>query len=199
MLHGLGRPADAVEAYKAALGFEEYKGRGKALSNLGQAYTVLGEYSDAVKAFEKATQLHGYKLSATAAAAYETARANLEDDRETVDGWETGQMAPVTAAEPATIDAADDDPPVQDAEAAAQSLGFGDEAAVSDFFSLTEDQMLVRDREARRAARSADSHGVGIRALVFVAVAACCSAQSSAAATRSGSDGRPRRPWSRAC
>jgi tetratricopeptide (TPR) repeat protein len=168
----LGRPADAVEAYKAALGFEEYKGRGKALSNLGQAYTVLGEYADAVKAFEKATQLHGYKLSVTATAAYETARANLEDDRETVDGWETGQMAPVIPAEPATADADDDGFAEPDAEAAAQSLGFGDEAAVSDFFSLTEDQMLVRDREARRAARSTDSPGAGIRALIFVAVAA---------------------------
>ena len=69
----LGRPADAVEAYQAALGFDEYKGRGKALANLGQAYVALGEYAEAVKSFEKATQLHGHTLSPAALAAYETA------------------------------------------------------------------------------------------------------------------------------
>lgn len=173
---GLGRPADAVEAYKAALGFEDYKGRGKALSNLGQAYTSLGEYSDAAKAFEKATQLHGYHLPPAAAAAFDTARDACGDDRETVDGWETGEIAPVLVAS----DAGTADTTVGEAGVGADTgtstgtdaLGFGDEAAVSDFFNITEDQMLVRDREARRAARNVDAPGAGIRALIFVAVAA---------------------------
>lgn len=167
---GLGRPSDAVEAYKAALGFEEYKGRGKALSNLGTAYTSLGEYFDAVKAFEKATQLHGYALSPAASAAYATAQAALADERQTVDGWETGQMAPVTVAAlegPAEGDSGD-----LDAEAAAETLGFGDDAAVSDFFSMTEDQMLVQDRETRRVARGVGSRGAGVRVLIIVAVVA---------------------------
>ncbi len=169
----LGRPADAVEAYKAALGFEDYKGRGKALSNLGQAYTVLGEYGDAVRAFEKATQMHGYRLSAAAAAAYETARANQAPDRAVVDGWETGELPVVgvfDARDP--LEAASGDSELPDAESAAQSLGFGDDAAVSDFFSMTEDQMLVRDREARRAARREGQAGAGVKALIFVSVAA---------------------------
>ncbi|TLM89358.1 MAG: tetratricopeptide repeat protein, partial [Actinobacteria bacterium] len=88
----LGRPGDAAEAYKAALGFDQYQGRGKALSNLGLAYTQMGEYGEAVKAFEKATQLHDHALSPSAVIAYETARAQLEPPRETVDGWETGDM-----------------------------------------------------------------------------------------------------------
>jgi tetratricopeptide (TPR) repeat protein len=167
---GLGRPADAVEAYKAALGFEDYKGRGKALANLGQAYTVLGEYSDAAKAFEKATQLHGYTLSAGAAAAFATAQSALADDSQTVEGWETGEMAPI--AEATAADPMQADPEALDAEAAADTLGMGGDEAVSDFFSMTEDQMLVRDREERRAARKAGSPAAGVRALVFVGLAA---------------------------
>jgi Tfp pilus assembly protein PilF len=166
---GLGRPADAVEAYKAALGFEEYKGRGKALANLGQAYTVLGEYSDAVKAFEKATQLHGFKLSPAAEAAYQTALNATSEDRETVDGWETGELPAVAAA--GVFDAEAVDPPV-DPEHAAASLGFGDDAAVSDFFSVTEDELRDRDREARRSARNEGGIPGGLKVLIIVAVTA---------------------------
>ena len=165
---GLGRPSDAVEAYKAALGFEEYAGRGKALANLGQAYTVLGEYAEAVKAFEKATELHGYKLSAPAQSAYETARAASAGDREVVDGWETGELA-VAAAATAGV-------PVQDlgskGSSAGDALGFGDEAAVADFFSITEDQMKVQDREARRSARKEGRIPAAVKVLIFVAATA---------------------------
>jgi len=165
---GLGRPADAVEAYKAALGFEEYKGRGRALSNLGQAYTVLGEYQDAVRAFEKATHLHAHTLSAPAMAAYETSqRAVADADRITIDGWETGQLPPVSTQTDTT-----DDRPALDGAEAAHKLGFGDDAAVSDFFSMTEDQMLQRDRETRRQKRQESGNSGIVRVLVLVAVAA---------------------------
>ena len=165
---GLGRPADAVEAYKAALGFEEYQGRGRALSNLGQAYTVLGEYADAVRAFEKATQMHGHQLSPAAASAYATARSMATAaGHETVDGWETGEIVPLVAGPgPASQGAA------PGAEGAERDLGFGDDAAVNSFFSMTEDQMVERDREARRASRREGRGGGAIRALVTVAVAA---------------------------
>ncbi len=165
----LGRAGDAVEAYRAALGFDDYQGRGKALANLGQAYTVLGDYDEAVRAFEKATQLHGYKLSAAAGGAYQTALDQARPTRDVVDGWETGEMAPVvepdlgettgwdmgdlaalSSADTATEAASTSK---SDAEQAAASLGFGDDDAVADFFSLTDEQMRVRDREARRSSR----------------------------------------------
>lgn len=60
---------------------------------------------------------------------------------------------------------------------AAAALGFGDEAAVSDFFSRSEDEMKLRDREARRAERAGRPsrlvRGVvvgGIGAVVFAAL-----------------------------
>jgi tetratricopeptide (TPR) repeat protein len=187
----LGRPSDAVDAYKAALGFDDYAGRGKALANLGQAYTALGEYDQAVKAFEKATQLHTHKLSPAAVEAYETALRIAGPSHETVEGWVTGEIPvlPIDSAEPpgwgtgeleaiseSIIDTGqpsgpvplDDSGPDDDAAAkAADSLGFGDDAAVSEFFSLSEDEMKVRDREMRRAERAnRSSSGLQRSALV---------------------------------
>jgi len=184
----LGRPADAVEAYKAALGFDEYQGRGRALANLGQAYTAMGEYDEAVKSFEKATQLHGHTLSPAAQEAYDTAVAATRHARETVDGWETGDMplvpldaepegwdtgelrdltgveAPVSAVAPEPQPLPDD---------AATALGMGDDEAVSDFFSMTEEEMKAADREARRAERS-ERRGQGgwVRVVVIALVVA---------------------------
>lgn len=194
----LGRPSDAADAYKAALGFENYAGRGKALANLGQAYAAMGEYVEAVRAFEKATQLHGHVLSASAQEAYESALSLTRPAHETVDGWVTGEMAPVSAAsasdgwatgELAALTAETSPAPLPSpqplqavpepagfadtAATAADALGFGDEAAVSEFFSLTEDEMKARARAARREeikSRSGVSRHVvaaGVGALVF--------------------------------
>lgn len=186
----LGRPSDAVEAYQAALGFDAYEGRGKALANLGQAYCALGEYDEAVRAFEKATQLHGHTLSAAALSAYETARAQARPAHDVVEGWETGEMpavalpsdgssatwdttqfTPIAPPAPATSATAlfDADEPGMlppEADAAAASLGFGDEAAVADFFNVTDEQLKQRDREMRRGRKS----GSGLRAMIVAAV-----------------------------
>jgi Tfp pilus assembly protein PilF len=173
------RPADAVDAYKAALGFDSFTGRGKALANLGQAYAAMGDHSQAVSAFEKAVQLHAHKLSAGAQKAYDDSLAAMTPPRETVEGWDTGEMAspapdvepkgwgtgelsglggmtasqppsPVGTPGPRTYVAGDGETHDDAASKAAAALGFGDDAAVKDFFSLTEDEMRQRDREARR-------------------------------------------------
>lgn len=193
----LGRPVDAIEAYQAALGFDNYAGRGKALANLGQAYVVVGDYAEAVRAFEKATQLHGHSLSPSARDAYDEALAATRAEREVVDGWETGEMTAVVAtgdevsgwdtgalaalaADDSTVQPAEE-PPVMDcpearagtadtAAHAADALGFGDEAAVSEFFSRTEEDMRVQDREARRARREGGS-GTATRVAIAAGVA----------------------------
>lgn len=167
-LMGLSRPADAAEAYKAALGFDGYQGRGKALSNLGQAYVALGEYNEAVRAFEKATQLHGQRLSVSAQQAYDRALLATTPTREVIDGWETGEITPIdadgavtgwdTGALTALADDGEGEPlvvhtPHGQGEQAAAALGMGDESAVTSFFTMTEDEMRVRDREVQRAAR----------------------------------------------
>jgi len=192
----LDRPADAVEAYKAALGFDDYQGRGKALANLGQAYAAMGENAEAVRAFERATQLHGHTLSPAALEAYERAlAADAQSSRQTVEGWETGEIptpapdvqpsgwdtadlqaltggAALAAEAPPTAEAPDERPDsLPDADTAADALGMGDEAAVSEFFTMTEDEMRARDQEARRAKRAEKRAGGGwIRSAVTVAL-----------------------------
>jgi tetratricopeptide (TPR) repeat protein len=209
-LMALGRPADAVEAYKAALGFDSYEGRGKALANLGQAYCALGEYDEAVRSFEKAVGLHGHRLSAAAAAAYETARANAspqistlaegagtetaavlaaaEPEHELVDGWLTGEVVspdlPVAqptgewdttemfatgvSAPVGQVDAADNPHTPPDPAVVAAQVDIGDETAVADFFSVTEQELKERDREARRAERHQRGPGVIWRRIAVV-------------------------------
>ncbi len=174
----LARPADAAEAYKAALGFDEYEGRGKALANLGIAYTQMGEYEQAVRAFERATELHGHVLSDAARQAYDVALAQTRPVRETVEGWQTGDLVAVgpegiSAAGWTTgeLDALGRDTPtaspsvygrgemrvdVTGPSSAAGSMeegSFADEDSVSEFFAMTEAEMKRRDREARRARR----------------------------------------------
>ncbi len=177
----LGRPADAVEAYKAALGFDEYARRGKALANMGIAYTQMGEYEEAVRAFEKARELHSYELTGAAKDAYESALRMGRPRAETVDGWETGDIAMLAAGgaapagwgtdELATLAAAgamEVSGWAPEAEAAASGLGIGDEAAVNEFFSITEEQMREKDREAKRAARAERRSGRSLVRTVVV-------------------------------
>ena len=169
----LGRPADAVEAYQAALGFEDYSARGKALANLGLAYNALGQHEEAVRSFEKALNLHNHTLSPGAEAAYTASQASLRTERQTIEGWVTGEMPPA-------IRAADDsegwDAGALEALASAGDAressyepgavdiaaiggpGAGvvdDDAEVLAFLNRTEDDMRRQDREQRRAERQA--------------------------------------------
>lgn len=60
-----------------------------------------------------------------------------------------------------------------EADQAAQELGFGDEAAVADFFNVTDEQLKQRDREARRAGRGQGAKrrgGGSARVLITFAV-----------------------------
>jgi tetratricopeptide (TPR) repeat protein len=188
----LERPLDAIEAYKAALGFDSYKARGKALSNLGMAYVASAQYEEAVKAFDKASELHGHKLSDSAQRALEMAReaAKPAPTRQVVDGWDTGAIPAARQAEEPVgwqmremAALSGDTQPftatptyetgsnTDDAAAAAASLGFGDDRAVTQFFSMTEDEMKRRDREERRAHRAQHGFADVKQAVVRVAAA----------------------------
>lgn len=164
----LRRPADAVEAYKAALGFESYAGRGKALANLGIAFAALGLHGEAVKAFEKASQLHSHVLSTQAVEAFElskTAVSTAASARVKIDGWQTGETPPVTS-ELRPVDeggwstgelealsgTAVSRPPTTAAAAAAGGVPDADSVETA-FFTSTDAEMRVADKERRRAER----------------------------------------------
>ncbi|NTW28042.1 MAG: tetratricopeptide repeat protein [Coriobacteriia bacterium] len=180
----LGRPADAVEAYQAALGFDEYKGRGKALANLGQAHVALGEYEEAIKAFEKATQLHAHGLSASAGAAYEAALAHLRasaTEKADSDGQQLNEDSEEWGCEEGA-DSSAEQVVLSGDGAVASWLDFGDDRAVAEFFSATDEQLRERDRAARREARAQGVSGGsrGVRMTVLIVALVVCAAAVAA-------------------
>jgi tetratricopeptide (TPR) repeat protein len=137
-----GRASEAVEAFKAAIGTASYDGKGKALANLGLTYAKLGRHAEAVAAFEASVEGYGHSLSEDALEALEVSKraTGASPQRETVDGWRTGEMRPV-------MPAAEDERPVE------VPVTADDSHAVSEFFSRTDKEMKDLDREMRRKER----------------------------------------------
>jgi len=143
----LGRPSDAVEAFKAAVGLETYTAKGKATANLALAYAAMGFFEEAVREFERARDTFGYELTDEMLATYEQCLESGGTDgapllpplepieRETVEGWETGEMPPASEA-PTPLPDADDE-------------------ATQRFFDRSEDEMRDSGLAERKAARSA--------------------------------------------
>lgn len=134
----LDRPADAVEAYRAAVDLEGYSGRGRAAANLAMAYAALGMHEKAVATFERARDEFGHEFPASTQAAYRASVAACAPAAEKVEGWSTGEMPPVAAAE-----VADED------------IGAPDEAPDdgSRFFTITDAEMKEVDLASRRRER----------------------------------------------
>ncbi len=121
---------------------------------------ALGQYDEAVSAFDKATGYHGYELTAAAAEAFELAKAQgrrrrASDGRRLGDRRDAaGRSSPLAVTDTSEFETSGLGRrrlPSRQAQ-----LGIGDDAAVSKFFTMTEDEMKQADREARRAER--DSH-----------------------------------------
>ncbi len=138
----LDRPADAVEAYRAALELPEYAGRGRAAANLGMAYAALGMHEGAVASFERARDELGYSLTPAMDAAYRASQ-DACSSRERVDGWTTGEMPAVAVPAGASASPAPVVTPTVESESEADSR----------FFTITDAEMKVADREARRGVR----------------------------------------------
>lgn len=146
----LGRPSDAVGAFKAAVGLETYGAKGKATANLALAYAAMGFFEEAVREFERARDLLGYKLIGETLATYERSIESVGTEgepllppiepleRETVEGWMTGEMpSAVATTGPAGAVPTDED------------------EATQRFFDMSEDDMRDSDRAERKAARAA--------------------------------------------
>ena len=127
----------------------------------------------------------GHARAPAAADAYATAKAQSASGRQVVEGWETGEIpaadlpvASQTAGwEPTGVFDAELLPEIPaapgdhaEAEQAAAQLGFGDDEAVADFFSVTEEELKVRDREARRVNRGERVGGRILRTFIVLAV-----------------------------
>jgi Tfp pilus assembly protein PilF len=167
----MGHPEDALEAFRAAIGIDSYTAKGRATANLALAYKAMGFFEESVREFERARDDFGHELTGETLAAYEEARRRAGEDRksqtapfeplerETVEGWLTGEMPPMMPS------------------GEGNALPDADSEATQRFFDRTEDQMRTVDRAERKAARSARltprviALRAGIALLVVLAVA----------------------------
>ena len=147
----LDRPQDAVGAYRAAVDLEEYAGRGRSAANLAMAYATLGMHARAVESFDRAEHELGYELPPALDAARRASTAALVA--------ETGSLEPIGPAQVLT-QGTGTIPMVPDAEA---------ETA---FFTRTDAEMRVADREARSRERQIErsARPVWVTVLVWSAV-----------------------------
>lgn len=133
----LGRPEDAVQAYKAALELPDYAGRGRAAANLGMAYAALGMHERAVASFEEARDVFGHSLLPATESAYQASKAAVK---------EAGQEGLVADIASETAPPRPVMPPVFE-----EGESEGEEEAP--FFTMTDEEMKVADREMRRQER----------------------------------------------
>ncbi len=156
----LGKPEEAIEAYKAALGIDSYKAKGRVSANLGLAYAAMGFNEEACRAIVRARDTYGLDLTGDILAAYEKVRAMCGPEEreaarveaaeqvaattpETVDGWSTGETPPAFR----------DEAPAAAERTAADAAPTGEIATPSGgerFFTITDAEMKVVDREARK-------------------------------------------------
>lgn len=191
-LTALGRPKEAIEAYERALATDGYTGKGKAAVNMGLLYAAAGMDAEAVRAFEMAVNGYGHQLPDSVLDMYERAKADVGEaepsltpepapppppeaplvpdadasepmpERETVEGWRTGEMLSLAGA------AAE-----ADAAAAAKASPEVPDGPESQFFTRTDAEMKELDRVARRdqkAAKRAEANPWARAASVAVAV-----------------------------
>ena len=151
----MGSPEDAVGAYRAAVEIERYKGRGRAAANLGMAYAALDMHDLAVASFERARDELGFELKGALESAYRASRAKVPEG-ERIEGWETGEIAPVPAGSGVT-----------------GPMLVPDDEDDSTFFTITEAEMRSADRETRLRERR-ETHAerpVWLTVVVWAAVA----------------------------
>lgn len=151
----MGRPEDAIEAYRGAIGLVSCSARGRASANLGLAYATMGFNDEAVRAFEAARDTFGHTLTGQSLAAYEAAKAKAGTVAETVEGWSTGEMPPVSDAESSSGQGMSQVPDMDE----------DDER----FFSRTEDEIKAAGKAAQKAERK---QRMGRKGLIVRVVAA---------------------------
>jgi hypothetical protein len=117
------------------------------------AYAALGMHDRAVASFERATDEFGYALTPSLESAYRASLA-ARGASERVEGWTTGELSPV---------------------APGPSVAFSEDAEEDDsrFFTITDAEMKVADRVARRRERDdrTPKRPVWLSAILWVALA----------------------------
>lgn len=153
----LNKPEDAVEAYRAAVAIPGYKGAGRTAANLGMAYAALGMNEKAAESFELAAGEFGFELNDSMEATYRASKSAAALDAAGSRNGATGtqEFVPVSQAPKAEV-------------------MFDEEEFDGDsrFFTITDAEMRVADRDTRRQERRDrnDASPAWIRVLMWLAI-----------------------------
>jgi tetratricopeptide (TPR) repeat protein len=186
----LGKPEEAVETYKAALGLESYKAKGKASANLGLAYAAMGFSEEACRALVRARDTYGLDLTGDTLAVYEKVRAACGPQEpqatshplteaapapapETEEGWSTGEIPPVSSDDVATPESEPASAPAAASLAASTPTAADAMTGEERFFTITDAEMKVVDRDARQAEKRDRRAERPVWVPVVVVVIAC--------------------------
>jgi tetratricopeptide (TPR) repeat protein len=160
----MGRFDDAVRAFERSQELHDYQMSDSARQAFDYARSQTQPPHVTVEGWETGEMPPAVQQPDDADAPEEVPPAAVDSTGQfeaTPEGWSTGELQSLTGVStPSPVDIALDAEPeaTTDGDVAARAadeLGFGDDEAVDAFFAMTESEMRQRDRDARRAERSA--------------------------------------------
>jgi hypothetical protein len=153
----LGRPVDAVEAYRTALDFSApLQSQNQIYCDLGLAYVAANRMSEAVDAFDHATADGTLALSPEAQASYDAARKAMAAI--------TGKKRPSdTDALLAAAGYGGEYDPLDPTGASGELMPSADDTG---FFSVSEEDLVEQDKKERKIRRKHNHRGLK----VFIAI-----------------------------
>ena len=169
----LGRPDDAVEAYRTALDFSVDGGQGAIYAELGLAYVASNRMTEAVDAFTKAAADPAYQLTAEQQASYSAAQKALAA-RNGSGPSETDQLLDAAGYGSNSLAANDGFGPTTASYDPLDPMGRSGEFIPSPedtgFFSVTEEDLMAADKDARNKRRKHNHRGLKVFLTILIIV-----------------------------